>query len=104
MDGDDVMIVSYLLTFGGLNSTDGNVATETPWTVLTWAKLGPLIGSGQKITSGKRQSYTKNIDNSASILLSRRWPAGGKTLDSPAVQWFSYTALNGLKLNGWIDE
>ena len=44
------------LTFCGFYEFPGNLALKCPWTVLTWAKSDPLIGSGQKIASGKRQS------------------------------------------------
>ena len=34
----------------------GMLALKCPWTVLTWAKSGLLIGSAQKIASRKHQS------------------------------------------------
>ena len=62
----------------------GMLALKRPWTVLTWAKSGPLIiGSGQKIASGKRQvGFNPTFAWPAEPVSLTRW---WQTLDSPAV-------------------
>ena len=64
---------------GFTDFTPGILALKRPCTVHKWAKSGPMIGSGQKIASGKRQSRIQSYfrvsrwTRVADPLAAKRW-------------------------------